>query len=110
MADNSHHGPEARLIVVDKSASRKYALFVRLGGEGKAHTYAKRCSRQLSCAERHWRDAAEATHKRARVWQEGRFVTSARDLRHGFAARHSGDLFWRLNTVICTEVRNLVLT
>jgi hypothetical protein len=35
-------------VTVDKSPSRKFALFVRLGGEGKAHTYAKRCYQQSS--------------------------------------------------------------
>jgi hypothetical protein len=31
----------------DKSTSRKFALFVRLGGERKAHTYDMRCYQQL---------------------------------------------------------------
>jgi hypothetical protein len=33
--------------IVVKSTSRKFALFLRLGGEGKAHTRVKRCYRQL---------------------------------------------------------------
>jgi hypothetical protein len=31
-----------------KSTYRKFALFVRLGGEGKAHTCVKRCYRSLT--------------------------------------------------------------
>jgi hypothetical protein len=38
--------PSQRIVVV-KSSYRKFALFVRLGGEGKAHTYDKGCSQQL---------------------------------------------------------------
>jgi hypothetical protein len=34
-------------VTVAKSTYRKLALFVRVGGEGKAHTYAKRCHQQL---------------------------------------------------------------